>query len=244
MKKQIKFTGLVFFLSFASLHAQMSYYYEGKKINLTVDRNYVYIIAEENFFNSESTNQMLQSLNLESEENKMVDGMTKLKFKSAPEMKEYTKRVEILKQNEQIKYVFPFFERAGIAPIGTSDVFYIKLKNEKDIETLREVTERQNLQIIKQIPYMSLWYILSIKKSVFSNSIEATNYLFETGMFEDVDPAFMFEFKSNCTNDPMFNQLWGLRNTTSTTNVGINICNAWNYSRGAGVERWQWWMME
>jgi len=78
MKKQIKFTGLVFFLTFASLQAQMSYYYGGKKINLTVDRNYVYIIADEIFYKSASTNQMLQSLNLESEENKTDEGMTKL----------------------------------------------------------------------------------------------------------------------------------------------------------------------
>ena len=30
------------FLSFTGLHAYMSYYYHGEKVNLTVDRNYVH----------------------------------------------------------------------------------------------------------------------------------------------------------------------------------------------------------
>jgi len=81
---------------------------------------------------------------------------------------------------------------------------------------------------------MPLWYILSLKGSVFNNSIEATNYFFETGLFQEVDPAFMFNFQTSCTNDPMFGQLWGLRNTTNA-GIDINICNAWTITRGAGV---------
>jgi hypothetical protein len=77
----------------------------------------------------------------------------------------------------------------------------LKLKKEDDIAKLKEVAERHNVQIVKQIPYMPLWYILSVKDSGFWNSIEASNYFFETGYFADVDPAFMFTFRPSSGTD-------------------------------------------
>ena len=85
---------------------------------------------------------------------------------------------------------------------------------------------------------MPLWYILSVQGSGFRNSIEASNYFFETGYFREIDPAFMFNFAPSCVNDPMFNQQWGLRNTGQSggrTGVDINVCFAWTITRGAGV---------
>ncbi|MCL1851361.1 MAG: hypothetical protein FWF70_08190 [Bacteroidetes bacterium] len=100
--------------------------------------------------------------------------------------------------------VYPFFERGDAPPIGTSDIFYLKLKARNDTALLRNIAEQLYIQIIKEVPYMPLWYILSIRNSVFENSIVASNFFYETGYFEDVDPAFMFNFQPNCTNDPKF----------------------------------------
>jgi len=97
------------FLSCMSLHAQISYYYKGEKIPLTVDRSYVNVIADEDFIKSSRSNQLFQSFNLERDESVPVQEMVKLKFKTAPEMTEYTRVVESLRKNENIKKVFPFF---------------------------------------------------------------------------------------------------------------------------------------
>ena len=234
MNKKINLLGLLFFLSFASLKAQMSYYYQGEQVKLTVNRSFVHIIADEDLIKSSSSNQLFQRFNIELDDSNQVQNMVKLKLKSVPEMQEYSKIVEVLKQNEQIKYVFPFFERGDAPPIGTSDIFYVKLKEITDTTLLKKIAEEQNVQIVKQVPYMPFWYILSVQNSNLGNSIIATNYFFETGHFEDVDPAFMFNFKPNCTNDPMFNQLWGLKNT-SYQGIDIDACNAWTITRGAGI---------
>jgi len=234
MKKKVFLLTMLFSLSLSSLNAQTFYYYRGEKINLIVDRNYVHIIADEDFFRHSSSNQQFQLHHLQRDDSRPIQGMVKVRLNSVAEMSEYSKAVESLRKNEQIRYVFPFFERKGAEPIGTSDIFYIRLKNVGDSTLLRKTAERLNVQVLRQIPYMPLWYVLSLKNSTFNNSIEVTNYFFETGLFEEVDPAFMFNFRPSCTNDPMFDQLWGLKNATNP-GIDINVCNAWTITRGAGI---------
>ena len=83
---------------------------------------------------------------------------------------------------------------------------------------------------------MPLWYILSIQNSSFESSVAASNYFYETQKFEEVDPAFMFDFKpSSIPNDPMFSQQWGLKNN-SYSDIDINATAAWDITRGAGVK--------
>jgi len=234
MKKKTNLLGLLFFLSIVSLNAQMSYYYKGKKVNLIVDRNYIHIIADEKFIKSSNSRQLFQKFNMEQDDNEPIHGMIKLRFKSTTTMQEYSKITESLKENRQIKHVLPFFERGDAPPIGTSDIFYLKLKEIKDTLLLRKTAEKQSVQIVKQIPYMPQWYILSIRNSTLSSSVDATNYFYETGLFDDVDPAFMFNFRPNCTNDPRFDELWGLKNDLYP-GIDIDVCNAWTMTRGAGM---------
>ncbi|MDR2968337.1 MAG: S8 family serine peptidase [Tannerellaceae bacterium] len=140
-----------------------------------------------------------------------------------------------LSRNEETKYVLPFFERGeGVEPIGTSDIFYLKLKQSEDITLLEKMAAELGVQVFKEIPYTPRWYTLSILGSKFSSSIEASNYFYETGKFEDVDPAFMFDFKPSA-NDPDFWRQWGMNNT-SHPGIDINAILAWNITRGAGVK--------
>jgi subtilisin family serine protease len=139
-----------------------------------------------------------------------------------------------LTRGEQTK-VLPFFERGeGIEPIGTSDIFYLKLKASKDIDLLKKMAAELGVQVIEEIPYTPCWYTLSILGSEFGSSIEASNYFYETGKFDDVDPAFMFDFKPSADDTDFWLQ-WGMNNT-SYPGVDINVIPAWNITRGAGVK--------
>ena len=195
-------------LSFGSIQAQTShsYYYRGQKIDLTVDKNHVHIIAEEEFLQSARANQLFDKFHLVEQDSPKVPkdpsvsgdptvltvppvpSLTKLKFQSEPSLSDYTRIVDSLTQNPKVKKVFPFFEN-GDEPIGTSDIFYIKLKTIEDTTLLKTIAQQQNIQIIKQVPYMPLWSILSLQNSAFNNSLEATNFFYETGYFDAVDPA-------------------------------------------------------
>jgi len=102
MNKNIHLLGLLFFFSFLSLNAQMFYYYRGEKIKLTVDRNFVHIITDEDWIKSSNSKQLFQRLNIELDTNNRVEGIVKLKLQSVSDNQEYLQIVELLKQNEQI----------------------------------------------------------------------------------------------------------------------------------------------
>jgi len=234
----MKKSSLILWLILVSFvaNAQTKYYFfQGERIPLVINKDYINVIMAEAVGRTLNATHLFQEFNLELDQEHSAEGLVRLRLGSAQRMSEYSNTVESLRQSPHIRYVFPFFERGeGVEPIGTSNYFYIQLRSVEDVVLLERVAGRKNVQIIRQVPYMPLWYILSVKGSVFNNSIEATNYFFETGLFQEVDPAFMFNFQTSCTNDPMFGQLWGLRNTTNA-GIDINICNAWTITRGAGV---------
>ncbi|MES2486379.1 MAG: S8 family serine peptidase, partial [Bacteroidota bacterium] len=98
---------------------------------------------------------------------------------------------------------------------------------------------------------MPKWYLLSVNNPASGTALDVSNKFHETGLFANIDPAFMFNLLvepatnpvtpptsspvcSN-TNDAMFSQQWGLYNA-AYPNYDINACEAWTISQGAGVK--------
>ena len=123
----------------------------------------------------------------------------------------------------------------GAEEVATSDVFYLKLKDPSGVELMNEIAGSKGVLVMKEVPYMPLWYILSIKDSDFSSSLEASSYFYETGMFADVDPAFILHFATSSVNDPYYVDQWGLNNLQYPA-YDINVEDAWAITRGAGVK--------
>ncbi|MCD8101056.1 MAG: S8 family serine peptidase [Alistipes sp.] len=211
------------------------YWYQGKKIPLTANKEYVNVILDEEFSKSPAS-VFVEDSNFQIIENDNHHGIIKLKFTdNSTSLTNYTSNKSDLIKKGHIKYVLPFYERGnGSEPIGTSDIFYLKLKNADDLVLLEAITKEHGVKIVKDVPYTPLWYILTINGSDFQNAIEASNWFYETGHFDDVDPAFMFDFRTNSTNDPLFDQLWGLKNN-EYYGIDINVVNAWNTTKGAGI---------
>ena len=134
-KKIILLASTVCVLFSVGLQAQSpySYYYKGQKINLTVNETYLHIIADNAFLSSPSASSLFELLDLEVE-NPNVSSfpnnqtMVKVKFKSPLQQYMYDAIVNNFKYYANIKKVLPFFEY-GEEPIGTSDIFYVKLNS-------------------------------------------------------------------------------------------------------------------
>ncbi|MDO4728654.1 MAG: S8 family serine peptidase, partial [Bacteroidota bacterium] len=152
-----------------------------------------------------------------------------------PSSKTYENVVNQLKATNGVVSVGAFYSRGqNVEPIGTSHTFYVKLKNANDYPILEQFANSTNTKIVKEIPYVPLWYIVEVVNSS-QNAVSMSNQFYESNLFADVDPAFMFNFRSNCSNDPFFNSLWGLHNSSNNNN-DINICDAWGITEGEGVK--------
>lgn len=223
------------------------YWYRGEKIPLTVNLKYVNIILPDSSRNDSKIRKAIGNLSVNADiENH--SNYIKVKFKNQVRgVQDYYAQIEEIKNNLNVSGVYPYFEQGnGLEPIGTSDIFYVRLKEVKDEElttekktydltALSEFSKKHGVKIIKEVQYMPDWYVLSAFGSDFKSSIEATNCFFESGLFADVDPAFMFKLKDAATNDPYFDRLWGLKNTANP-GYDINVEGAWNITKGNGVK--------
>lgn len=212
------------------------YYYKGKKIALEIDRSQIDIITESNvnietirslgvrnieFKNGDSPKEQLKRATLELEPNLSKEN--------------FSQRIKSLTSIAGVQNYSLYVKRKNAPSIGTSNIFYVKLKEENDLELLEQVANQKNVSIVHQNKFMPQWYKLSLKPNATKTTIEISNEFFETGLFAAIDPAFMFHFTKNSTNDPDFDQLWGLNNSQNP-DVDINILDAWTITEGNGIK--------
>ena len=236
MKNKLYISLFLILFSITSVIAQNNYYYyyNGQKVYLELDRSFLNIITNNNFTTNETTSIGLKPYTLVQDKEMISNKLAKVEYLTEPTLIQFYQKVNALKGNPNIKNIGLFFIRNGAPSIGISNYFYIKLKSENDFSILQQYAVQKNVQIVKQVPNMPLWYILSTTNTQFS-SLELSNQFYESGLFQDIDPAFMFDFKNSCTNDTNFGSLWGLNNATNP-NIDINACQAWTLSQGSGVK--------
>lgn len=108
--------------------------------------------------------------------------------------------------------------------VKISNKFYVQLYDVADTIELKRLAKLMRARIVGSVPYMPDWYKLVADHSMINNSLELSNYFFETGLFKDVDPGFVFDFSPSCVSDSHFSRQWGMPK--------INACNAWSYTKG------------
>ena len=94
-----------------------------------------------------------------------------------------------------------------------------------------------NIEVLGHNKFMPLWFTLSVTSTKKLNALNYANILYETGLFESTEPAFMYHNLGN-SNDPHFNDQWTLKNTGQNggiSGIDINIEQAWNISTGNNI---------
>ena len=110
----------------------------------------------------------------------------------------------------------------------------VRLKRKQDIGLLASLAEKYGLRIVKQDRFMPLWYILSVSSNTGKNALDVANELWESGCFAASVPDLCSN-DLTCSDDPMFNQQWGLQNSVYPS-IDISACAAWDYSTGENVK--------
>ena len=204
------------------LFSQNYYWYKDKQQPLYIDSTRINVttkvetdlellltelpVVEVNLIERTKNNTLLYSVQLSSSQN-------------------YISIINYLNTRNEIINISPYFGREGNST-GTSSFFAVKLRNAEDYNLLVSFASEKNLDIVRQVSFMPLWYVLSATTTQY-NSVELSNFAYETNLFANVDPYFMIKYEPSCSNEPLFFQQWGLHNN-DPNGVDINLCNAWN----------------
>ena len=108
--------------------------------------------------------------------------------------------------------------------VQMSNHFYVQLFDSSDYQLLQQVADNSKVYIVGPVPHTRNWYDLIVNDSKINNSLEMSNYFYETGIFKNIDPGFIFHYKSSCVSDTHYSDQWGL--------PSIHACDAWNISIG------------
>lgn len=113
--------------------------------------------------------------------------------------------------------------------IKMSNKFYVQLFDSiTDMPKLQAVAKETKTTIVGKVPHTPNWYELLVSNSIINNSLEMSNYFYETGLFKNIDPGFILDFRplSECVSDSHFaSHQWNMS--------AINACDAWTITKGS-----------
>ncbi|UOY06191.1 S8 family peptidase [Muricauda sp. SCSIO 64092] len=241
--KKLNCTLILLFCFLFNYSQEHYYWYKNQKIPLKINTGKHYLT----FLSNSGQQQMASSLGIESSKivrfgtldasTNINEDITVGKFTNWCFMEGSAPTG--IQKNREITYTSPFFFTEDGIEAGLSHLFYVKLKESKDIKLLQEMAEKYGVRLIGTNVYMPLWVTLSCSKDSKGNALEMANLFYESGKFSASQPDLMTDDGWLCTNDPSFNNQWGLLNTGQHGGNGffdINYCGARQISTGdAGI---------
>ena len=204
------------------------YYYKGERIPLTVNDSKVCVSIPKN--RDDISNEIHKDF-------KELDRISDADFDIFTIQQSDYKRLFASDswKNESKPILFsPCYRTIDGTEVYLSPYLYVRLNEEQDFNLLSSYAERYGLRIVKCVPYMPLWYILSVSTETGKNALEVANGLWESGKFAASEPDLCAD-DLICSNDPMFNLQWGLSNSYYP-GIDISASPAWNYATGKNVK--------
>ena len=236
------------------LIAQNHYYYKnGKKQEILLDKRHINLFVNSNFNKTTLLSLGLFATTWHETKVKANEYWTTLEFQTEPSDLEYLQKTTDLKNTTGVISVAKHFKNGSSKSIGTSNLFYVKLKSLNDTIILKRVATEKKATLLYPLKYMPHWYAIYRNPDSPSDALGLSNLFFETQLFENVDPNFIFELVppdpgdtehcdlpslntvSNCATDAFFYKQWGLNNI-SNPNIDINMCQTWEISTGVNTK--------
>ncbi|MCK9236267.1 MAG: S8 family serine peptidase [Bacteroidales bacterium] len=218
------------------------YYYEGKKIPIDWSTDKIYVKFKDEKAESEKKQVIARISNIKTPEKRNLEhpnDVAILDILADRTMSGIKERIKDFNSDTSVVVANPFFiSKTDSTLMGLTELFYVKLKSPSDFTELERLAKETNTFLLKQNEFEPSVYILVADKNSNGNALEMANYFYETNIFEYAAPSFMRILKKQCTNDPFFNQQWGLKNTGQHSGISgadINVCQAWEITRGRDV---------
>jgi subtilisin family serine protease len=233
---------VLFMLTQIATAQQPFYYYEGEKIPLEFSTDKVYVKFKEGKTANEKKKIVSSVPFIKTPEQKNInypENTAVLEIVNGRSVSEVKAIIDNLNKNKNIIVANPFVSFLKDSTLqGITDQFTVKLKSPADFLELEILAKETKTKLIQQNEFEPSIYILVADKNSNGNALAMANYFYETGKFEFAEPVFMRILKRQCTNDPLFNQQWGLQNIGQHGGISgadIKACQAWTITRGRDV---------
>lgn len=226
-----RFLVIMFFLIACPIFAVAKtdyYYYNGKRIPLTLNEDKICVSIPKDYENI--IERFLSNVKVQ---NTIKDDLFDIFIILQSDLNKLSSLDFWTEDSKSVILTSSYFTEYYNEEVFASPYLTLRLKKESDIDVLISSAERYGLKIIKNDPLMPLWYILAINQDSDKNALECANELFESGKFAAAIPDLCSD-NLICSNDPMFNQQWGLQNN-NYPGVDISVSSAWEYATGKDV---------
>ena len=178
---------LLFCIS-CSIHAIAQanyYYYNGNKIPLTLNENKVVVsIPKECNETDKKIRVNVQTLDMISDEAFGIYIITQSDYEKLTSL-------DFWEEDAKSVIITSCYFTESNEEVFTSPYLTVKLKKEQDIDLLTSYAEKYRLKIVKQDPFLPLWYILNVTPDSDKNPLECANELYESGDFAASAPDFV-----------------------------------------------------
>ena len=171
---------MLVFCFLCSIHAVAQtdyYYYKGKKIPLTLNEKKVCVsISKDNRDVSKRIRANVQILDTINDETLDIFIISHSDFEKLTSLDFW---------NEDAKSVmltFSYFTEDNLEVYATP-YLTVRLNKEEDVDLLTTYAEEYKLRIVRQDPFMLLWYILALTPESEKSPLECANELYESGDF-------------------------------------------------------------
>lgn len=224
---------IVLFVISCSIHvlAQTDfYYYKGKKMPLTLNENKVVISVPKT--KAEISKRILAKAKVLEKINDEVFDISVIHRSDF----QYITSLDSWKEDKKSTVLSSSYFVKRNSEVYASPYLNIQLKKEEDIKLLISYAEMYKLNIVKNMPLMPDWYILSVTPETEKSPLQCANELYETGKFAVSVPDLCSQVKV-CSDDPLFYDQWGLENqSTGYSNIDISASPAWTHATGKHVK--------
>lgn len=204
------------------------YYYNGKRITLTPNSNKVCVSIPK--YKKRTKERVLAKVKVM---DTIMDDAFDIFVILRPDFEKLVTN-DFWKEEEKNVIVTSSYRTAEDAEVFTSPYLNLRLKHEEDVSLLFSYVEEYGLRIVRRDSLMLLWYILGITQKSEKSTLEIANQLFESGKFSESVPD-LCSMDLTCSNDPLFNLQWGLRNNVYP-GMDISACSAWDIATGKNVK--------
>lgn len=122
---------------------------------------------------------------------------------------------------------------------GVTNQVFIRLNAKVDYDVLLQSLKPYNITVINPCTFDERTYTVTVNKNLGISSMQVANELFETGLFDYVEPNLVHFLKMS-TNDTYFSQQWAINNTEQsggTSGIDIKANQAWIITTGSSNVR-------